>query len=280
MKSRSTLRSGDRPAHRVEHRRRVRAEFGQQRAGGEDEHAGVPQVPPGGDHRGGGGGVRLFDEAGDAVGAWRVGQGLAALDIAVAGFRRGGLHAECHHLAGARGGDRDSSAWCSAGGVGDGGVGGHHPQHRVRAAFGDQQAAAAIAGAVLRPTGSSTMRASCWRWRCRPRASARRSGSDVLRCRPRSAGRSRSLGRGARFPGSASGPTAAARAAWGSFRATPARGACRTRRTGSPERCAVRSCGFYWQRSPGLSIEDSGCGSRIWTCCLGVWCVGLAAWVS
>ena len=44
--------------------------------------------------------------------------------------------------------------------VGDRVVGGHHPQHRLRASSATSRAAAAIAGALLRPTGSSTMRAS------------------------------------------------------------------------------------------------------------------------
>ncbi len=46
-------------------------------------------MPAVGDQARGGRGVRLFHEAGDGVDAGRVAQRVAALDIAVAGFRPG-----------------------------------------------------------------------------------------------------------------------------------------------------------------------------------------------
>ena len=95
-------------------------------------------MPPGGEHRGGGGGVRLLDEAGDAEGARRVGQRLAALDVAVAGFRRGWLHAEGYHLPGARRDHGNLQRPVQRGRIGDRGVSGHHPQHRVRVLLGHQ----------------------------------------------------------------------------------------------------------------------------------------------
>ena len=56
-------------------------------------------MPAAGGQAGGGLGVGLFHEPGDRVHAGRARQFGADLDIAVAGFRRGRLHAERDDLA-------------------------------------------------------------------------------------------------------------------------------------------------------------------------------------
>ena len=69
-----------------EHRGCMDLQFLQQRARGEHEHAGVPQMPARCHQLGGGGGVRLLDEAGQFMHAVMLGQSGADLDIAVADF--------------------------------------------------------------------------------------------------------------------------------------------------------------------------------------------------
>ncbi len=66
--------------------------------GAEQEHAAVPEVAPGLDELGGALDVGFFDEVrnpADAFGQQRI---VAGLDVAIAGFRFSGRHAEQHHL--------------------------------------------------------------------------------------------------------------------------------------------------------------------------------------
>ena len=113
-------------------------DFGNQRGSSEDEHAGIPHVPPAGQEGRRRRRVRLFDEFIHHMGAGDIGQRLANLNRAIAGFGRGGLHAEGDNAAVAR----------RISGNGKGGVqrrqvlhrmiGRHHPQHRIRIGFRHQ----------------------------------------------------------------------------------------------------------------------------------------------
>ena len=106
-------------------------------AGAEQEHAAVPEVTAGLDELGGAFHVRFFDEvrhAADAFGQQRI---VGRLDVAVAGFRFGGRHAEQHHFA----------VFGSHGGQGQGAlqgflvfehVVGRQHQHQLVATFIDQ----------------------------------------------------------------------------------------------------------------------------------------------
>ena len=79
----------------------------------------------------GGRGIGFLDEARDLEGALDAGQGLALGDVAIAGFRGGGLHAEGDDMAGARRGGGGAQRGGECFGVGDSGVGGHDPEHAV-----------------------------------------------------------------------------------------------------------------------------------------------------
>ena len=145
-------------------------------------------MPAVGDQTRGGGGVRLLHEAGDGVHAGRVAQWIAALDIAVAGFRPGRPHAEGDEPAGAGGRRGDPKRAVQRGDIGDGMVGGQHPQQAVR------DRPRPPAGRRRRSRGRCCGRpapAPAARRRRRRRAIARRSGSGAPGCRPRSAARSR-----------------------------------------------------------------------------------------
>ena len=96
-------------------------------------------MPPVGDQACSGRGVRLFHEAGDGVDAGGVTQRIATLDIAIAGFRPGGLHAEGDEPAGPRGHRRDAQRAVQRRDVGDGVVGGKHPLQAVGVVLGGQQ---------------------------------------------------------------------------------------------------------------------------------------------
>ena len=85
----------------------------------------------------GGSGGGLFDEAGDAVDAGSDGEGLADFDIAVAGLGAGGFHAEGDEKAGFGGRDGGGQRGGEGFGLGDGGVGGHHPEDGAGVLFGD-----------------------------------------------------------------------------------------------------------------------------------------------
>ena len=113
--------------------------------------------------------------------------GGADLDVAVAGFGRGRLHAEGHDVAGAggRGGGLQRRS-ASAGVVGDGGIGGHHPQHRIRVGLGDQHGGGGDRrGAVA----ADRFQHDAGVVRCRRRAVVRRSGTGAPGCRRRWAAR-------------------------------------------------------------------------------------------
>ena len=75
--------------------------------------------------------IRLLDEAGDRLHAGGALQRGAGLDIAVAGLGCGRLHAEGDDPPGPRRDHRLVERGMQGGQVGDGGVGGHQPEHRL-----------------------------------------------------------------------------------------------------------------------------------------------------
>ncbi len=128
-----------RAADRAQHVGGVGLQLLQQRAGGEHEHARVPQVPAVAGEPGRLGGVRLLDELRHREGAGRIVERGADGDVAVASLRRGRAHAEGDEAAGARHRGGGVEAAVQRLGVGDHVVGGEQPQHRVGVVFGDQQ---------------------------------------------------------------------------------------------------------------------------------------------
>jgi hypothetical protein len=93
----------------------------------------------GGDHLGGLGGIRLFHETRQHMHTGQAGQFGACLDIAVAGLGRGRAHAEGDDAAVTGCGHRGGEGGVQRCGVGDRGIGRHHPQHRVGIGLGDQK---------------------------------------------------------------------------------------------------------------------------------------------
>ena len=153
---------------------------------GEHEHAGVPEMPPAGDQLGGGRRRPASRRSGRArARRARPASSGADLDIAVAGLRRGRVHAEGDDPAGARGRHGAPAAPpCSASGVGD------RRRRRPSSTAPRPGRARPPAGRRRRWPGRCCGRpapARCARRRCRPRASARRSGTGAPGCRRRPA---------------------------------------------------------------------------------------------
>ena len=176
---------GHRLAHRRQHVGRMPLQFLQQRPGGEHEHAGVPQMPAVGDEARRRRRHRAFPGTGrprytPSASAQRV----ADLDVAIAGFRRGRLHAEGHDLPGPGGLGGGLQRRLQRRVVGDRGIRRHHPQHRVGIVLRHQQRRRRRSpGRCCGPPAP----ARCGHRRCRRRATVRRSGTDAPGCRPRSA---------------------------------------------------------------------------------------------
>ena len=122
-----------------QHLGRVGLQFPEQGAGGENEHAGIPQVPAGGGECGGGGGVGLLHEARQFMHAGQIGQRRSDLDVAIAGFRRRWLHAEGYHAPGACSGHGSGQRCAQRRQIGDRGIRRHHPQHGIRVFLCHQQ---------------------------------------------------------------------------------------------------------------------------------------------
>ena len=81
-------------ADTLQHIRRMGFKFRQHGGGGRDKHAGIPQMSASFQELRRAGGIRLFHKARNALDAIAARQGVTGFDIAIAGFRRGGLHAE------------------------------------------------------------------------------------------------------------------------------------------------------------------------------------------
>jgi hypothetical protein len=96
-------------------------------------------MPPTGHQALRGRGVRLLQEAGNRKGAVISLQLVAALDVAVAGLRRGRMHAEGDDPPGPRRGGGGLQRLQQGRGVGDHVVSRQHPQHRVRLLLRHQQ---------------------------------------------------------------------------------------------------------------------------------------------
>ena len=96
---------------------------------------------------------RLFDEAGDGVHAGRVGQRVTNLDVAISRFRRGRAHAERHDLPGTRRRGRRGQRDMQRVRVGDGGIRGHHPQHRPGIFLGHQDGGGGDGGGAVAARG-------------------------------------------------------------------------------------------------------------------------------
>ena len=145
-------------------------------------------MPAGGGQRRGGRRRRASRRSGPAsCTPGQPGQRRAHLDIAVAGLGRGRAHAEGHDAPGPRRRHRRGQRAVQRRHVADGGVGGHHPQHRVGVLLGHQQG-----GGGDRRGGVAAHRLQ-HDARRRPRrraATARRPGTGAPGCTPRSAARS------------------------------------------------------------------------------------------
>ena len=122
-----------------QHLRRVCLQFPDQGAGGEHEHAGIPQMPARGGERAGGGGVGLFHETRQFMHPGQIGQRRSDLDIAISSFRRGWLHAEGDHAPGPCGGHGSGQRRAQRRQIGDRGIRRHHPQYGIRVFLGYQQ---------------------------------------------------------------------------------------------------------------------------------------------
>ena len=96
-----------------------------------------------------GGGIRFLDEPRDGVHAGGVAQRFAALDIAVAGLRPGGVHAEGDEPAGSGGYRGDAQRTVQFRDVGDRVVGGEHPQQAVGIVFGGEQGGGGDGGGAV-----------------------------------------------------------------------------------------------------------------------------------
>ena len=146
-----------------------------------------------------GGGIRLLQEAGDAIGAVDAGQRIAALDIAIAGLGRGRPHAEGDDPPGPGRGRGNGQRPVQRRRVGDRVVRRQHPQHRVRVLFRHQQRRRRDRrGGVAAHRLQHDARVTC----TRRRATARPPGTGAPGCTPRPAGRSPARAHAAPSPAS------------------------------------------------------------------------------
>ena len=163
----------DRGLDRFGHRRLEPRQFGQQHVGAEQEVAGIPQIAVA--HiAGGGGGVRLLDEALDGVHAV-LADGLARQDVAVAGLRLGRLDAEGDDAPGLGGLAAGEAGGAELRHVEDDVVGGERQHHGVGVAFerhrgggrdgrAESRRIGSITTVASTPTSSACRRAKKWKF--------------------------------------------------------------------------------------------------------------------
>ncbi len=139
----------------------MRLDLLQQGAGGEDEHAGVPQMPAVREETFGGRRIRLFQEAGDGMHAGRVRTAVRRARCSHSRFRaRSASCRTSRHDPHARPPRRHPNAAYSAGRSAIEASAAIIHSTASGSSSATSTAAAAMAGALLRPTGSSTIRAS------------------------------------------------------------------------------------------------------------------------
>ena len=145
--------AGHRGADTLQHLWRMGFKLDQHGRGSGDKHAGIPQIPAGYEEFRSAGGIRLFHKACDALDVGATWQGFACFDIAIAGLRRGGLHAE---------GDNRPRLRCSGGlgqrclqrcHIANRRIRGHEPKHSTRRGFLGEQRGGRDGGRAIAANG-------------------------------------------------------------------------------------------------------------------------------